>query len=100
MADSKLVKIVDSWENLVKKLAGIFFSDPLSIDNVFKELPTSGIFHDQVELFRSLYDLIELNYSGMSDYLEYMDLSSNSLNIMDVNDLLFLQNFDGDFLAG
>ena len=100
MADSKLVKIVDSWENLVKKLAGIFFSDPLAIDNVFKELPTSGIFHDQVELFWGLYDLIELNYSRMSDYLEYMDLSSNSLNIMDVNDLLFLQHFDGDFLAG
>ena len=50
--------------------------------------------HDHEQFFLGLDDLIELDNVRMSDFLEDLDLSCDSLNILLVVDLFFLKNLD------
>lgn len=46
-----------------------------------------------------LDDLIQLDDSRMPDQFEDMDLTGNPLNISYINNLIFLEDFDGNFFT-
>lgn len=41
-----------------------------------------------------------MDYAGVSDEFQNVDLSRDSLNISNIDNLLFYENFDGHLLAG
>lgn len=61
------MNIFDSTDNLLKNLAGLFFSHFLFVDDIVKKLSILHKFHDKEKMFGGLYDLIELNYVGMAN---------------------------------
>ena len=69
-------------------------------DDVVKQLAAAAIFHDNVELFFGFNNLVELNDVWMSDLLQNFDFSRDSFDVLLIVDLVFLQNFNGDFLTG
>jgi hypothetical protein len=99
MNDPKLVKVFHSSNDLVKELLrfGLFHS--LVLNNVVKKLTPACIFHDQVKLFRGLYDLIELYNVRMSNQLQDVNLSRHPLNIAHILNFLLLEDLDGHFLS-
>lgn len=78
----------------MQELASILLSHSLAIDDVLEQLTTPCILHDQVELLLSLYDLVKLYNRRVSDYLENVYLSRDPLNIMHINDLIFLEHLN------
>jgi len=69
MHDIQLVKILNSCDNLVEKLQGLWLFDSLILDDVIKKFTTIRILHYQVQLFRRLNDFIKLDYVWVSDHL-------------------------------
>ena len=60
-----------------------------------------SILHDHKNVVGCLYDLVQLSDGGMPDHFEDVQLASDSLDICDVLDFIFLKNFDRDgFLSG
>lgn len=55
--DVEFMDILDSSNNLVKELAGFLLFDSVVLDNVFKELSSACILHDEVELPGGFDDL-------------------------------------------
>lgn len=73
---------------------------PLHLNNIVEELPSAGIFHDKIQLFLSLDNLIELNDLWMPHDLEDVNLAGHSLNVSDVADLALLKDFNCYLLLG
>ena len=56
MDDTVPVHIVDASEDLLHEADGLPVVDPLLLDDVLEELPTVGVFHNEVDV------LLGLNY--------------------------------------
>jgi len=61
------MKVLDSVDDLSEKLASLLLFKSFLFDNHLKKFALGYILHHQKQLFRSLYDLVELNEIGMSD---------------------------------
>jgi hypothetical protein len=57
MDDAKLVKVFDACYDLMEELASLGLFDSLVLHDVVKELASTCILHDQVELLRGLNNL-------------------------------------------
>jgi len=74
---------------------------------VLKELSTSSVLHDEKQLFVRfdyLYEslaayLIQLDYVGMTHYLQNVDFSCHSIDIRDVDYFVFDEHLDGHTLS-
>lgn len=69
MNDVQRMDVLNSGNNLLEKLAGLFFGDPRVLDDVVKEFAPTGILHYQVELPWSLNYFIKLHDVGVADQL-------------------------------
>ena len=94
MADFVGVQIFDSSKNLVEKAAGFPVLEPFLLHNMVKELTTRSVLHDQEQLFGCFNNFVQLDYVGMSDYLEYLNFSHHSVDVCLVIDFFLFQYFD------
>lgn len=95
----KVMHILYARDDLLVKLAGLFLLEFGIFNYVVEELATAGIFHYEVKLFWSFYNLIQLNNIRVPYLLENMDFASNSLDVRGICYAVFFQYFDADFLA-
>jgi hypothetical protein len=100
MADADCMEVLNACNQLVEKLGCFLFPDPLTVYNEFEELPSTGILHYQVNFVRCLQYFIQLNYHSVPHYPENVYFPSDSLHVVDVDNLGFLEHFDCNFLAG
>ena len=99
VTDAKPVQVLYTRQNLVKEFSSHFLSDPLVVNDIFKQLATSRILHHQIKLLLRFNYFIQLHHHRMSDHFQDLDLPSNSLNIVYVLNLVFLEDFDGNLLS-
>ena len=99
MNNTQLMKVLDASDYLMEEAASLRLLDSLALNDVVKELSSACVLHDQIELLRSLDDLVELDDVRMADELEDVDLSGNPLYIAHILDFLLLKNFNSNFLA-
>jgi hypothetical protein len=59
MNDTEFVKVFNACYDLMEELASLCLFDPLVLHNEVKELTSTRILHDQVELLRSLNNLLK-----------------------------------------
>ena len=100
MYDVQFVKIFYSSNDLVKEFEGLRLLNTLVLDDVVEELASIRILHDKIELLWRLNDFVQLDDIGMANHLQNMDFSCNSLNIIDILDLVFFENFDRHSFTG
>ena len=99
MADSALVDVLDTGDELEVEFAGLLLREPGMSDDVVEQLAAAAILHDHVELFFSFNYLVELYDIWVSDLLEDFDFSGDSLDVFLIVDFVFLEDFDGHFFA-
>ena len=90
MNNIQLMEILYAGNYLVEQLASLGLFDSLISYDIVKELSTLGILHDQVQLFWRFYNLVKLDDVWVPDHFEDMDLTSHSLNVMDVLNFVLL----------
>ena len=54
----ELVNILNAGQNLLKEAGALWLLDAPLRNNVVKQLPTTGILHDEVQLLRRLNYLV------------------------------------------
>jgi glutaredoxin-related protein len=59
MNDTELVKVFNTSYDLMEELASLCLFDSLVLHNEVEELTSTRILHDQVELLRSLNNLLK-----------------------------------------
>jgi hypothetical protein len=59
MNDTELVKVFNTSYDLMEELASLCLFDPLVLHDEVKELTSTRILHDQVELLRGLNNLLK-----------------------------------------
>lgn len=67
--------------------------------DVVEQLAVAAVLHDEEESVFRLDDFVELNNVGVPHDTQDVDLASHALDIVNVVDLPFVQDFDGHFLA-
>jgi len=95
-----LVHVLNSRDDLLIELASLSLVEFDVLHDVVEELTARGVLHDEVELLRSLYDLVQLDDVRMADQLQDVDLSRHSLNVRDICDSFLLKDFNGYLFAG
>jgi len=85
--DIQATDVLNTSNDLLEESACFLLLDPLHLDYVVKKLAALSIFHNQVQFFLGLNDLIELNDLRVSDDLQNVDLSGHALHIGNINDL-------------
>ena len=80
------------------ELAGLFLLQFGILYYIVEQFATAGVLHYQVELFRSFYDLVELNDIGVSYLLENVDFSRNSFDIRRICYAILFEDLDADLL--
>jgi len=99
MNDVQLVEVLDASDNLVEERAGLGLFHAVALHDVVEQLTSFSELHYQVQLLGGLNDFVQLDDVGMPNDLEDMNLSSDSFDVVDIDDLVFLQNLYGDLLA-
>ena len=87
MHDIQATDILNTSDDLLEESACLLLFDPLHLDDVVEKLTALSIFHNEVQLFLGLNDLIKLDNLRVSDNLQNVDLSGHALHIGNVNDL-------------
>ena len=93
------MEVLNSRNYLLKELARLFLLQPLILNDIVEELTARHVLSDEVKLPRGFYDFIELDDVGMPGQLEDLYLSCDSLDVDVLDDLVFLENLNGYFLA-
>lgn len=95
MADAVLMQMLDTFYDLVEEVGGYVVVHSIVLHYVVEELACVGVFHNKVEVGLSFDYLIQLNHSGVSDFLQDLDLPCNPIDVHLVLDLVLLQYLDG-----
>lgn len=90
MHNTQLMNILDGVQQLVVHLRSLEFVYSPVLDDVVKQFPVLHVLHHEEEVFGSLYDLVKLDDVGVSDCLEYVDLSSDPLHVCHVHNSFLL----------
>lgn len=98
MDDANFMDVFDARYKLMKHFSCFSFSDSFVLDNVIKELALLHELHDQKELFRCFDDFIKLNYMGVPDQFQNVNLATNPLHVSHLCYFTFFQDFDGYLL--
>ena len=99
MHDIQATDVLNSSDDLLEESACFLLFDPLDLDDVVEKLAPLSIFHNKVQLFLGLNDLIKLDNLRVSDDLQNVDLSGHTLHIGNINDLRLLKDLDCDFFS-
>lgn len=83
--------------DLLEEPACFLLFNPLYLHDVVKQLTATGIFHNEVQFFLCLYDLIELHNLRMPNDLKDVDLSRYPLHICHIDNLAFLKDLNSNF---
>ena len=68
-------------------------------DNMVKKLASPSILHNKEKLFFRFNNLIQLDNDRVSKYLENMNLAADSFCIRSINNLVFFEDLDSNFLV-
>ena len=71
-----------------------------AVHDIVEELAILGVLHDHEDDIGCLYDLVELCDGGVAYKFEDVEFAGDSLDVGDVFDFVFLEDFDGDGLLG
>ena len=94
------MKVFNARYYLVEEPSCLLLSQPFSVNDMFKQLTSACILHHEVELLLRFNDFIQLHNMRVSHYLENVDLPSHALNIANISDFVFFEDFDCYFLSG
>lgn len=98
MANAKFVQVLNARNDLVQKASGFLLPDALVRDNILEEFAAPRVLHNQEKFFFALNDLVELDDDGVSDNLEDVDFSADTVHIRRIHNLVLLEYFNGYFL--
>ena len=90
MHNSNVVKILDSRNKLKEHPSCFGFTYSFILDDVVEQLSLLHELHDQEELLGSLYYLVELDYVGVANQFEDVNLAGHSLDICHFSYFVFL----------
>ena len=99
MTHAALVDVLDARDELEVELAGLLLRQPSVPDDVVEQLTATAVLHDHVELLFSFNNLVKLNYVGVTHLLENLDFPGDSLDVLLIVDLVFLEDLNRDLLA-
>ena len=100
MHDIQPAYVFDASNNLLEESTGFLLFDPLNLHNVIEKFAPARVFHNKIQFFLRLNDFIELYHLWMSNDLENVNFSGNSLNICHIANFAFLKNFNGNLFLG
>ena len=100
MHDIQPAYVFNPSNNLLEESAGFLLFDSLYLHNVIKKFASTSVFHYKIKFFLGFDDFIKLHHLRMSNDLENVDFSRNSLNIRNIDYLAFFKNFDSHFFLG
>ena len=66
------------------------------MNNIIKELTSTGIFHNKIKLLGSFDNFIELNYVRVPDHFENFDLTRHALDIGFFSNFAFFKYFNSN----
>jgi hypothetical protein len=95
--DIQPADVFNASNNLLEESTGLLLLDPLYLHNVVEKLASTCIFHNKIEFFLRLNDFIKLYNLRVSNDLENVNFSGNSLNIRHIANFAFFKNFNSDF---
>ena len=100
MHDVKCVAMIDSLEKALNISCRLLLSESciLTLTDLFIEGDTCDVLHDQEYLVVVVVGFVVLDNIGVVESVQSRDLVQNILKI--VSKLGFIQNFNGDLLAG
>lgn len=84
------MEIFNTRYNLLEVFTSFLLLESCVLDDIVKELASTGIFHDKIELFGGFDNLIKLDNVRVPDHLENLNLPGDSLDIVLLCDLGFL----------
>ena len=94
------MKVLNSIDELLEKLPSFSLLQSFLLEDELKQLSFRNILHDQEKLFRGFYDFVELNDVGMTNLLQYVNLSGDSFDICHIVYFAFLQDLHCNFFPG
>jgi hypothetical protein len=94
------VNLLNAREDLVEEAASLAFSDSPTCYNMIKELSTTAVLHDEIQLARRLDDFVQLDNVRVLDQFQYVNLPCDSFNIGHVNNPFLLKDLYGHLLSG
>lgn len=99
MTDTALVQVLNSADQLPVELCSLLFVEASITDNEIEQLATVGMFHNHEKFLFCLNDFVKLDDVRVSNFLEDLDFSGDSFDVLLVIDFLFLKNFYGNLLS-
>ena len=82
MADSTQVDVFNACNELLVQSNSCLLMKSLMTNDVIEEFSILAVFHDKKQLTFSFDDLIQLYHVWVSDFLENLDLSTDSLDVL------------------
>jgi len=86
------MQISNSTDNLFKKFACLDFFKSRPFDNIIKQFPFFNVLHHKKQMFCGFDDLdrgnrylVELDYTGVTNYFKNMNLARHSFYIRNIN---------------
>ena len=99
MANTKLVHVFNSRDDLMQELCCNLLPNSLIIYYVLKQLTTTSVLHDKIKLLLRFNNFVKLHDYWMSNHLQNLNLSCDSLHIIHILDFVFLQHLDGHLFS-
>lgn len=94
------MKILNPVNKFIEHTTSFIFIDSLIFDYIIKQLSIFHKLHHKKQLFGSLYDLIKLYETRVTNKFENMDLSGYSFDVCNITEFFLLKKFNSNFLFG
>ena len=88
MHNAQLGQVIYGSDQLLKQAAGFLFFQLALRSNVREQLAIAAVFHDDVQARRGFNNFIHLNYVGVTDHLQNVQLTHHSLYVCHLGDLV------------
>ena len=100
MDNAKLSKVCESRDELLEQLAGFFLLELVLAGDKTEQLAIATVLHDKEEFVRRLNSLVQLDDVRMADHFQNVDLARDTLHVVNISDLAFVEDLNGYFLVG
>lgn len=94
------VQILQAIHELTEHFFGFFFEEEFLLDDVLVELPVFAVLEIEVGFALGFLDVVELDDVWVSNHLQNLNFSSNSLLFLRGLDLGLIDDFHGELLPG
>ncbi len=78
---SNAMNILDTVNKLQEYLLCFLLFESLPFYNIVEELSILQVLHNKIQFFASLYDFVQLHNIGVSNKLQYVNLSENPISV-------------------